>query len=348
MVYAARFKKSNDDTSDGPVIAASTENLLTFPLAIKMMFNYDAESNAMTILKAMYRETVPTRKYHQTEELADWEQRMAANKRILPPHSNIVAMYHVFADRVPSLPGSSRMYPDALPTRLNPDGSGRNMSLFLLMKRYDVTLKQYMVNREINVRESILLFAQLLEGVVHMNSHGIAHRDLKSDNILLDISEVSDNCPSLVITDFGCCLADKHHGLYLPYNSHDVDKGGNTALMAPEVVSVEPGPFTSINYTKADLWTAGTIAYEIFGLKNPFYGNYDEKATLKNHSYVDDELPALPESVPYVITALVKNILVRNLYKVYWNKSNIAGIKYICLRISHNDDSLIVLFYFSV
>ena len=141
-------------------------------------------------------------------------------------------------------------------------------------------------------------------------------RDLKSDNILLDISEVSDNCPSLVITDFGCCLADKVHGLYLPYNTHDLDKGGNAALMAPEVVTAEPGPFTSINYTKADLWTAGTIAYEIFGMKNPFYGVENDKAPLKNHNYTEDQLPALPDELPPVVAALVRNILSRNLNKV--------------------------------
>ena len=139
---------------------------------------------------------------------------------------------------------------------------------------------------------------------------------MKSDNILLDISEQSDNCPSLVITDFGCCLADKHHGLYLPYNSHDMDKGGNVALMAPEVVTAVPGPFTNINYTKADLWTAGTIAYEIFGEKNPFYGGKNEIVCLKNHNYAEEDLPPLPESVPTVVSALVKNMLSRSINKV--------------------------------
>ncbi|XP_012288475.1 serine/threonine-protein kinase PINK1, mitochondrial [Orussus abietinus] len=316
VVYAARLKDSNQYSENQEVtLDDKTSGLFSFPLAIKMMFNYDVESNAFAILRAMYRETVPARKQYQNEELAEWEQKMANSRRSLPPHPNIVAMYYVFADRVPSLPGSSRMYPDALPTRINPDGSGRNMSLFLLMKRYDVTLKQYMANREVNTRESILLLAQLLEGVAHLSSHGIAHRDLKSDNILLDLSEESDNCPSLVITDFGCCLADKTHGLYLPYNTHDIDKGGNAALMAPEVVTAEPGPFTSINYTKADLWTVGTIAYEIFGLKNPFYGDGTESAPLKNYNYDEAALPPLPESVPLIIAAVVKNMLSRSLYR---------------------------------
>lgn len=60
-------------------------------------------------------------------------------------------------------------------------------------------------------------------------------RDLKADNVLLDVSEGNDVCPALVITDFGCCLADKKNGLNLPYKTADTDRGGNIALMAPEV-----------------------------------------------------------------------------------------------------------------
>ncbi|XP_074111358.1 PTEN-induced putative kinase 1 [Cotesia typhae] len=315
VVYAARFKEETSTSEvDGPIVKADDEDVSNFPLAIKMMFNYDAESNSMAILRAMYRETVPARKYERGE-LTDWELRIADNKRALPPHPNVVAMYHVFTDRIPYLPGSWQLYPDALPARINPEGSGRNMSLFLLMKRYDITLKEYMIDHPVNIQESVLLFAQLLEGIAHINAHGIAHRDLKSDNILLDISEETDNCPSLVITDFGSCLADKRHGLYLPFNSHDVDKGGNIALMAPEVVTAEPGPFTSINYTKADLWTAGTIAYDIFGMVNPFYGGKNETTQLKNYTYSDSELPDLPETVPTIIAVLVKNILSRSVYK---------------------------------
>lgn len=63
----------------------------------------------------------------------------------------------------------------------------------------------------------------------------ICFRDLKTDNVLLDVSEGDDVCPALAITDFGCCLADKDNGLNLPYKTVDTDRGGNIALMAPEV-----------------------------------------------------------------------------------------------------------------
>lgn len=55
------------------------------------------------------------------------------------------------------------------------------------------------------------------------------NRDLKSDNILIKVE--TDGSARLVITDFGCCL----DGLQIPYNTWEVDKGGNAALMAPEV-----------------------------------------------------------------------------------------------------------------
>ncbi|KYM95147.1 PREDICTED: serine/threonine-protein kinase PINK1, mitochondrial [Cyphomyrmex costatus] len=313
-VYAARFVNLwNENESEDIEVEAKDVN--AFPLAIKMMFNYDAESNASAILNAMYRETVPARKHCRNDNVTIWEQKLAENKIILSSHPNIVAMYYVFTDMVPILPGSWGMYPDALPSRINPQGSGRNMSLFLVMKRYDTTLKQYIASRNIDIRVSILLLAQLLEAVAHMNANGIAHRDLKSDNILLDLSEETDDSPSLVVTDFGCCLADKNHGLYLPYNSHDIDKGGNIALMAPEVITAEPGSFTSVNYTKADLWTVGTIAYEIFGMQNPFHSKKDEKAALNNYNYTENELPVLPDSLPRIINIIIRNALSRNVYK---------------------------------
>ena len=80
------------------------------------------------------------------------------------------------------------------------------------------------------------LFTQLLEGVSHCTAHDVAHRDLKSDNLLLD--ESCKPCPRLVIADFGCCLADERLGLQLPFLTEETSRGGNPQLMAPEVCGV--------------------------------------------------------------------------------------------------------------
>lgn len=163
------------------------------------------------------------------------------------------------------------------------------------------------------MRVRILLLTQLLEGVAHLTAHSIAHRDLKSDNLLLDTIE--PQAPILVITDFGCCLSDKANGLHVPFNSYEVDRGGNTALMAPEIITQTPGIFSVLNYSKADLWSAATIAYEIFGMSNPFF-ECNGKNRLMNVNYKENELPKLPDEVPSVFKALIKNLLMRNPNKV--------------------------------
>ena len=86
--------------------------------------------------------------------------------QVVPPHPNIVELLTVFADQVPGLPGDRQLYGDALPARLNPGGYGRNMSLFLVMRRYDCSLRDYLhqYRDHLSARTSLILFTQLLEG----------------------------------------------------------------------------------------------------------------------------------------------------------------------------------------
>ncbi|MBN3273103.1 PINK1 kinase, partial [Polyodon spathula] len=173
---------------------------------------------------------------------------------------------------------------------------------------YPCTLRQSLQVSLPDNREATLLILQLLEGVDHLNRQGIAHRDFKSDNILLERDSVG--CPRLVITDFGCCLAEQHLWLKLPFNSYGVDRGGNACLMAPEVI---PGPGVVIDYSKADAWAVGAIAYEIFGLPNPFYTAGPEG--LESRTYQEKQLPPLPSTVPPEARLVVKLLLRRNANK---------------------------------
>ena len=186
--------------------------------------------------------------------VSDLYSRLSSDLVQLAAHPNIVEMVTVFADQVPHLPGDISLYGPALPTRINPAGYGRNMSLFLVMRRYDLSLAQYLQQHraDITPRTTLFLLTQLLEAVSFLSSQGVAHRDLKTDNILLSLAG-GHQYPHLVITDFGCCLTDRRNKLRLSYTSWDTDKGGNAALMAPEVSRATPGTFTSICYDKSDL-----------------------------------------------------------------------------------------------
>lgn len=323
-VYKDEAQTSSSSSSNSSLTSSSTDeeiflqektdlSVFNYPWCLKMMFNYDIQSNAMAILRAMYKETIPVRHRAGRQNIEKWEQNIMEQTRTLPSHPNIVLMPAFFCDQVPALRNSQILYPSALPPRLNPkSGFGRNMTLFLLMKRYNCNLRDYLNENEgLDTRTRIILFAQLLEAVCHLNNNKIAHRDMKSDNILIDT--VTDSLPILVVSDFGCCLADKKHGLKVPFLSEDFDRGGNIQLMAPEIICAQPSFFSLLNYTKSDLWVCGAIAYEIFGSKNPFYNNYHDGKIITNVDYDDSMLPQLSdENVPEVIKRVIENILQRN------------------------------------
>ena len=55
VVYAAKLQQTPEDAVGGDRARAGQRPEEEFPFAIKMMFNYHAESNAFTILRAMQR-----------------------------------------------------------------------------------------------------------------------------------------------------------------------------------------------------------------------------------------------------------------------------------------------------
>ncbi|KAL2773268.1 serine/threonine-protein kinase PINK1, mitochondrial precursor, partial [Daubentonia madagascariensis] len=283
-----------------------------FPLAIKMMWNISAGSSSEAIFNTMSQELVPASRVALAGEYGAVTYRKSkGGPKQLAPHPNIIRVLRAFTSSVPLLPGALVDYPDVLPPRLHPEGLGHGRTLFLVMKNYPCTLRQYLRENSPSPRLATLMTLQLLEGVDHLVQQGIAHRDLKSDNILVELD--ADGCPWLVITDFGCCLADASIGLQLPFTSWYVDRGGNGCLMAPEVSTAHPGPRAVIDYSKADAWAVGAITYEIFGLANPFYGQ--GKAHLESRSYQEAQLPALPESVPLDMRQLVRSLLQRDASK---------------------------------
>ncbi|XP_040048193.2 serine/threonine-protein kinase PINK1, mitochondrial [Gasterosteus aculeatus] len=282
--------------------------LRTFPMAIKMMWNIGAGSSSEAIFKAMSQELVPAGPLalKREEEEITLDGYFGVLPKRVSAHPNVIRVSRAFTADVPLLPGAQEEYPDVLPARLNPAGLGNNRTLFLVMKNYPCTLRQYLEVSTPGHRQGSLMVLQLLEGVDHLCRQGVAHRDLKSDNVLLEFD--SDGCPRLVITDFGCCLAQGDSDLRLPFNSTYVDKGGNASLMAPEVATAVPGRGVVIDYSKADAWAVGAISYEIFGQPNPFY----RAVGLQSESFQEKQLPPLPSGVPADVQLVIRFLLRRN------------------------------------
>lgn len=292
VVYSARWKEQP---------RKQEEPEPAFDLAVKVMFNYSAESTAASVWQSLHKECLPA-------WLHPGSPRCLGDGVKLPPHPNVVQMPVAFVDKMRALPRATDLCPSALPPSLHPYGCGRNDTLYLVMRRYECSLEQYL-RREgpLSSHVRLSLLCQLLEGVAHLSQHGVAHRDLKANNLLLDLSQGPES-PRLAIADFGCCLAQgPPYHLCLPFPTAEVCRGGNALLMAPEVAGAQPGPLSWIDYGRADVWAVGALCYPLWGLPLPFGGG-----TLDSRSYRERDLPPLPEDAPPAVRALVRDMLHRD------------------------------------
>ncbi|KAK4760198.1 hypothetical protein SAY87_023329 [Trapa incisa] len=153
---------------------------------------------------------------------------------LLSPHPNIVQIYNVYED---------------------------STHLHMVLELCDgPDLHQLIVEGggPIPEPEVASLFGQLMHAVAHCHRHGVAHRDIKPDNILFDAV-----CGGrLKLADFGSAA------------SFSVGKGltqlsglvGTPYYVAPEVVAGRAYG------EKADVWSAGVVLYVMLSGSPPFYG----------------------------------------------------------------------------
>lgn len=130
------------------------------------------------------------------------------------------------------------------------------------------------------------LTRQTLEGLAYLHREGVLHRDLKADNILLD---VDGTCK---ISDFG--ISKKTDNIY----GNDVTNSmqGSVFWMAPEVIRSQGQGYSA----KVDIWSLGCVVLEMFAGRRPWSKEEAIGAIYKLGSL--NQAPPIPDEVSTAIS----------------------------------------------
>ncbi|KAL9639619.1 MAG: hypothetical protein Q9164_000813 [Protoblastenia rupestris] len=131
------------------------------------------------------------------------------------------------------------------------------------------------------------LTRQTLAGLAYLHQEGVLHRDLKADNILLD---VDGTCK---ISDFG--ISKKTDDIY----GNDVTNSmqGSVFWMAPEVIRSQGKGYSA----KVDIWSLGCVVLEMFAGRRPWSKEEAVGAIYKLGSL--NQAPPIPDDVATTISA---------------------------------------------
>ena len=111
--------------------------------------------------------------------------------------------------------------------------------------------------RKLCEKTAKILFRQIIQGIKYIHSRGIVHRDIKLENILLDLNNIIKIC------DFGV-------GKLIKPNTILKDQCGTPVYMAPEIIRGE-----GYHGFPVDIWSAGVALYIMLSGNLPFNKDKD-------------------------------------------------------------------------
>ncbi|HMA04013.1 MAG TPA: serine/threonine-protein kinase, partial [Gemmatimonadaceae bacterium] len=113
--------------------------------------------------------------------------------------------------------------------------------------------------RELPIADAVRLLVEIVDGLAHAHEHGVVHRDIKPDNVMLSGRHA-------LITDFGVARAVSEATNADTLTTMGVALG-TPSYMSPEQATADP----AIDH-RADIYAVGIVAYELLAGRLPFSG----------------------------------------------------------------------------
>jgi serine/threonine-protein kinase len=145
---------------------------------------------------------------------------------------------------------------------------------------------------EVPIAEAVRILRDVAGALAYAHKHGVVHRDIKPDNILLGEGHA-------VVTDFGVAKAVSTATEAGPGTSIGVAVG-TPAYMAPEQAAADP----SADH-RVDIYAFGVLAYELLAGEPPFRGSTAHELIAAHMTRTPDVVSARRPNVTEALSALV-------------------------------------------
>lgn len=149
---------------------------------------------------------------------------------------------------------------------------------------------------ELPLAEVVRLLRQILDALEYAHRHGVVHRDIKPDNILLSGQHA-------VVTDFGVAKAVSDAAGEGRLTSTGIALG-TPAYMAPEQIGAEP----NVDH-RADIYAVGALAFEMATGLTPFRSATTQGLLAAHMTQQPPSLSTLRQGIPPALDAVVLRCL---------------------------------------
>ena len=166
------------------------------------------------------------------------------------------------------------------------------------------SLRRRLEKGPVGIGEAVSILRDVARALAYAHSHGIVHRDIKPDNVLLSAG-------SATVTDFGIAKAISM--------ARTTDSGGNMALtqagtsigtpayMAPEQALGDPD-----TDHRADLYAFGAMAYEVLSGQTPFTATNPARMLAAHLGEAPRDIRTLRPDIPPPLADLVMLCLAKD------------------------------------
>ncbi|KAH0691054.1 hypothetical protein KY285_018257 [Solanum tuberosum] len=151
-------------------------------------------------------------------------------------------------------------------------------------------LSKYTMKKKLPLDTILQLAIDVAKGLSYLHLEKIAHRDVKTENLLLD------KTGRVKIIDFG--ISSPFFSLGLNYPPMMVGTTGTIGYMAPEVLS-------EVSYDhKCDVYSFGICLWEMYTCLDP-YPEHISRSKISNQIYMDRR-PEIPKCCPTALSDIMK------------------------------------------